>query len=571
MRPALRWSLMSSVAAALLAFAPQPAVAQSSWEFSPYDVRVWLVAGPSALVSPGVLERVTTGITDRAEIALGAAWKPQVEIASTDVADELLLPDAPPPYARLIAAAPTLTKADVLIAVRIDADERGWIASARQFLVRSRVWDEIRVRTTGSTDQLPFTAWDAVQAAFQPLARVERVDGKTMTARVRAGGLIVSDENPAQIRAGEPLQPILRRNDRAGEPLKGGIQYVPWSVLHADERTDALITGTMHSGLRFPLPSKAGIRTERLAVRIPRPYPATKLLLESRAADRQPLEGYDIHVKAPQGKETQLLGKTNWQGMLEIARAKEPVAAPAQAGAKETPALAATESPLHLLYVRSGGKMVARLPLVPGSVPEATVRLIDDQQRLQADGLVAALHSRVTDLVARREILAVRARGKIKQGKFEEAEKLVNEYRTLETRADLLRHLDEQQPKIRSADKQTQGRIDKSFGDARKLLSKFLDPAGADNLAKEIAQAKNPPPPMPEPAPAPAPTPQPAPMPTPPQGTPPSGTPPATTPATPPTTNTNPPPPPASTPANSNTPPSIPGVVPATLPGVSGS
>jgi hypothetical protein len=289
------------------------------------------------------------------------------------------------------------------------------------------------------------------------------------------------NENPAAVQKGDALQPILRRNDRAGEPAKvAGINIVPWSVIQVNERADGVAKGTMFSGVRFPLPSRGGVRTERLAIKINPRVPATRLIVESKSAERQPMEGYEIYSKIPGAEDAQILGRTDWRGSF---------------------AIPPRETALQILYIRSGGKLLARLPLVTGSVEEAFVRLVDDQQRLQADGLIAAMHSRITDLVARREILAARIRNLVKQNKFEEAEALLAQFRQLETRTDLLKTLDEQQPTVRSSDKSTQARIEKMFADARKLLSKFLEPGTADTLNTEIQRAKANPTPVTPPAP----------------------------------------------------------------------
>jgi len=113
-----------------------------------------------------------------------------------------------------------------------------------------------------------------------------------------------------------------------------------------------------------------------------------------------------------------------------------------------------------------------------------------------AEAYIKSLQSRVTDLVARRQILEVRVRSKLKSGDFAAARKLVEEYRSLTTGAQLTRELEETQRRMSNAGGVTGKRINKLFLDAHKLLQGFLDPAGADKLASEVAEAekKGPPP-----------------------------------------------------------------------------
>ena len=67
---------------------------------------------------------------------------------------------------------------------------------------------------------------------------------------------------------------------------------------------------------------------------------------------------------------------------------------------------------LQLLYVKNGKQLLARLPVLPGQSESLLAALVDDDRRLQAEGLVIALQSRALDLVARREILAARFRAR---------------------------------------------------------------------------------------------------------------------------------------------------------------
>jgi hypothetical protein len=74
------------------------------------------------------------------------------------------------------------------------------------------------------------------------------------------------------------------------------------------------------------------------------------------------------------------------------------------------------------------------------------------------------------DLVARRELLAARIRSRLKENQTAEAQKLLDEFRKLETRNDLSRELEQTRQRLASKDRLTQSRIDKLFADARQLL-----------------------------------------------------------------------------------------------------
>jgi hypothetical protein len=147
---------------------------------------------------------------------------------------------------------------------------------------------------------------------------------------------------------------------------------------------------------------------------------------------------------------------------------------------------------LQLFLIRNGKQLLARLPIVPGQAEVLEAPLVDDDGRLQAEGAVAALHSRALDLAARREILATRFRARLKAQKFDEAQVLLDEFRTLDSRTDLGRSLDESQQQVQASDRLTQQRIDKLFGEARQLLTvKALADDMVNTLNAELNKARS--------------------------------------------------------------------------------
>jgi hypothetical protein len=296
------------------------------------------------------------------------------------------------------------------------------------------------------------------------------VEQQKVVARLRAGGLIPAPDSPAVVEPGMVLRPIIRRNDRSGLPAKGGIQAVDWSFLAVDERRDAVLECTLQSGYRAPIPARGGVRVERLALAVRPRYEATKLELRSRTDPAKPLVGYEVHRREEGNDETKLLGVTDEHGSFNLSRGDEP---------------------LELLVIKSGKQLLARLPIVPGQAETMTAKIVDDDGRLAAEGLIATLSSRALDLVARREILAARIRARVKEGKIDEAQRLLDDFRRLETRNELSRDLDRYRQQVISSDKVTQGRIDKLFTEAQKLL--LLKPLSDELLAqltRELSAAR---------------------------------------------------------------------------------
>jgi hypothetical protein len=370
------------------------------------------------------------------------------------------------------AAASSDLEADKIFLVALKCESGTFVADVREFDCLSRQFSPVVARSASTISGLAIAVGDALGEAFTPLARIEYVDDRQLSARLRAGGLILNPESLANIEPGMVLRPVIRRNDRNGQPAKGGIQAVPWSYLTVDERHDSTLECTLRSGFRAAIPARGGIRIQRLALLVRPRLDSTRLVLRSRSDSKKPLAGYEVHRRLDgETQATELLGHTDSQGSLNILRQDK------------------TE--LDTLLVKNGQQMLARLPLVPGFEKSLTAYLVDDDGRLAAEGFVAALSSRVIDLVARREILAAQIRAKVKDNKLDEAQKLLDDFRRLSTRADLTRDLDQFRQQVATGDRTTQQRIDRVFADAQRLI--LLKPLSDDLLAqltREVSSAR---------------------------------------------------------------------------------
>ncbi len=461
----------SLLAAAALLLAPAVVRAQAAWEYEPYQVRVWIAAPAQAQLPTALRDDLAELLSTRAELVFGALWNARVESVPAALADGFLH-DLDVPVEQLRAAAPDLLNVDKLVVVRIRRQQGQWQVATRELDCRAWQWSEVEHRSAGPAAGLALAAWDAAAATFTPIARIEAVEGTAIKARLRAGGLVIDPQSAALAEPGMVLRPIIRRNDRTGQPAaRGGIQAIPWTLLEVQSREEALLQCQLHSGFRAAIPSRGGVRTERLALLVRPQFESTTLVLNSRTDEPRPLAGYEIFAKQPDGSETPLLGQTDWRGQIELPRG---------------------DGSLQLFLVRNGRQLLARLPIVPGQERLLEASLVDDDGRLQAEGAVAALHTRALDLAARREIVASRFRSRLKERKFDEAEDLLDEFRQLESRSDLVRSLDETRQQVQAFDRLTQQRIDKLFSEARQLLTvKALSDDMINVLSAELVKARS--------------------------------------------------------------------------------
>ncbi|MCO6455792.1 MAG: hypothetical protein J5I93_10895, partial [Pirellulaceae bacterium] len=189
---------------------------------------------------------------------------------------------------------------------------------------------------------------------------------------------------------------------------------------------------------------------------------------EGQPADGQPAEAAptsDPAVIVARENPPVFLGRSDWRGMVEVPSG---------------------DFPVRLVYVKNGGRLLARLPIVPGLEPQMQVDLMNDDLRLEAEAFIAGVRSKIMDLVARRAVLSARIRGRIQENKLSEAEEMMAELRGLESRRDISGMLDQQQQRFSTVDRVMQRKIDILFSDTRELIAKFLKDDDVDKLAQEI-------------------------------------------------------------------------------------
>lgn len=459
------------LAAVAVLAAPGRACGQAAWEYSPYQVRVWLALEPAPQLPPEIVPPLGDLLAARSQSVLGAVWDLQATAIPPALRDDVLHDLDSLTSERIAAVSKDALQADKLYVAAVATSPQGFVVSVREVDGRARQLGPVAIRPIASREALGTVLWDLIAASFTPLVKIERVTDEQVTARLRSGGLIVDPASPANIGQGQILRPVIRRNDRSGQPAKvGGISAVPWTLLRVEARADSLLTCQLFSGYRGALPSRGGVRLERLGLLVSPRWESTRVVLESRGTTPKRLVGYDVYSRSPEQTEPELLGSTDSFGELDLQR---------------------RDGSLQLLYVKNGRQLLARLPILPGQAPELIAQMADDEARLQAEGFIMALHSRALDLVARREIIAARFRARLKEGKLDEAQALLESYRQLETRTDLTRALDEAKQGLVSADRLTQARITKLLEDAQKLLanSKLSDEL-LNQLTRELATAK---------------------------------------------------------------------------------
>ena len=166
--------------------------------------------------------------------------------------------------------------------------------------------------------------------------------------------------------------------------------------------------------------------------------------------------------------------RTDWNGRLVIER---------------------TGEPFRLLYVKNGGAVLARLPLVPGLHDRDVADLSGDDMRLQAEAYIRGVQNAIIDLVALRELFKARIRLRLQKGEMEKAEVLMNALRDQPSNEKLASDMGKRQAVYLKAlgprNANQRRKVDEMFTTTRELLSKHINPKLVRDLESLMIKARN--------------------------------------------------------------------------------
>jgi hypothetical protein len=411
-------------------------------------------------------EALATGVMS----AAGSTWNLRVDAVPAGLAHDVLTRIGRITIEMITSHGPEILKSDKLFVLVVRLKPYGTVVQVRELDCRTESFGPVIERLVKQPARVGIDASAALIEAFAPLAAVERVDGKEARLQLRAGLLITSEDSASSVPVGSFLRPVVRHLDRYGNPKSNGIQQLPWTVLEVTSASSGELDCEIHSGVVQPLRTRRTRNVEQVALAIRAVDAPTKLRLVSRSQPDRPLTDYEIYVRPSEDDSSQLIGRSDARGIVEILPGPDR---------------------LQVLYVKNGAELLARLPVVFGErQPELTAMLPDDDPRLQAEGQLLGLQERLVDTVTRRALLSMKIRQHVAQAKWAEAESLVDELRELPTREDLRREIRQLRQDISSNDRQVQRKIDKLLAEMTQRLDKQLDPKEVEQLRAELAGAR---------------------------------------------------------------------------------
>jgi hypothetical protein len=439
------------------------ALAQSVWEFSPYRVQAYLALEAAPEFGPELERDLAAQLASRVNTLIGAAW-------------DLTVTPAPPSLHRVLTVdlesvtnellPKQALQADKVFLLSIQGHAGGYELAARELDVRTMTWNAVVRLSVWQAAKLRDGLFRATCDAFAPLAQIGAVEKKHVTLRLKAAALPVRDHSLTLVKPGTVFQPLFRYNDREGKARR--VTTVPFTFLIVDKAVKGEVQCTLHTGVRTALSGKRRGRVEQLALGVVPPQKPTTLIVQARNDPKQVLAGYDVYLSS-EGSGAKWLGRTDWQGKLTVMPAAEP---------------------LRVLVIKSGGELLARMPVVPGLSAELAAPVPKNDEKLRAEGFLKGFQEDLIDMITRREVLLAQARSQLKANRLDVAEKVVTQLRAIHTRDELLRALDQEAKKVVSLDVAVQRKIDILFNETRKVLGEQLDPTAIDKIDEALRAAQ---------------------------------------------------------------------------------
>ena len=166
--------------------------------------------------------------------------------------------------------------------------------------------------------QIPRAIADLAKEAFSPIVRIEETDFKTAVLRVKAAGLLTKDDHPVRVLPGDVLLPIIRRDDSNGNPTK--LHVLPFTFVAVTEKIDnvARLYGAIFTASRGSLSATKNRRTQRVGLKLNPRHIETSLKLEVQRTPGSAVVGAEIYRRTPGSDDLQMVGRTDWRGILPV-------------------------------------------------------------------------------------------------------------------------------------------------------------------------------------------------------------------------------------------------------------
>lgn len=454
-------------------------------ECTPYTAQIDVFFAASRDLAPSVSAQILAELQTRLDENVGAAW-------SADVSSRNLPTLANRSGLQRLSPAAVMSMEDAVdedmfakrFLVGIAPANAGWEVCVREWDALSQTLGPLATASVRDPTACPSVVYDLLGDVFRPIVELGDVDlgTRSVAFTLKAGAFAPvnlfndADADPlhAQVHADDVILPFIQYRNRDGSLRKN--QFLPWTYLVVDNVERGRGMSHFVSGIRVPLGSAQSKRVRTFGLAVKPLFPKSELQLRLRRNPDRRLAAHDVTIATsarladePETKLGDLF--TDRNGVVEI------------------PVYQASQ--IVWIYIKSGQQLLAKLPYAPGLEEFATVDLPDDGVRLEVEGDIDQLKSRLVDVVARRAAATIRARALAKANNWKGVDRELKTLKELPTRADLQSDLTQiRLPRLERARKQKNNvavrKIQSQCDEISLLIDRYLDPQKIREFEEEI-------------------------------------------------------------------------------------
>ena len=383
---------------------------------------------------------------------------------------------------------------DKIFPIAIETDGSDYVISGREWDRESEVFSRTQSRRTTDRRAVATEVIRLLEDLFHPIAQIDGADPTTATLRIKASEYPSADPGFNQVQKGSAFIPFFRYMNRYRVMQK--LQFLPWSYITVEEKGRIRSQCRLDTGVKTPLGSFRRRRMELRALMIKPEQDQTTLTVVPRTNVNRPLVGYLVAVydelppppAKPGGDEQEKLD-ASLAGEKKVEGPKPVIYRTDRSGQVTIPRNPKT--PLQWVFVRSGAALLTRFPLIPGVEPGMTAECPDDTIRLDVEGQMVLLQSRLIDTIAKRAMVQAMIKGRAAKSEWEKVDESLVELDELPS----IKDFDDMVEQIQfSAIKSAQARKDivserriKTLGkDILKVASIHLDETKLNEFRDEI-------------------------------------------------------------------------------------
>ncbi len=384
---------------------------------------------------------------------------------------------------------------DKLYPVSVELDGSTYTVASREWDRASELITPVRRRSTIDRRAVATEISRLLTELFRPLVQIESADPVSARVRTMASEYVSPDPGFRQVDEGSMFIPLFRYLDR--NRVVQRIQFLPWTYLTAEKLERHRADCRVDTGVKTPLGAFRRRRMELRALRINPELDATTLTLVPRRNQSKPLVGYVVAVyndpPPPPPKEGEEQPADPEAGNAEEEREKPDVYRSNRRGQVTIPV--DPEDALQWVFIRSGTALLAKFPIVAGTEANMIVECPDDTIRLDVEGQIALLQSRLVDTIAKREMVKAMIRNRMKKDEWEKVEESVDELRSLPGFEDFkkmvtaIQYPAEKRAQARK-DRISESRIKKLGAEVLKIASVHLDEKKIEELIEEVQEQR---------------------------------------------------------------------------------